>query len=118
MDKWIPVSERPPECKKHDFSDEVLGTFVPNWNKKVNRVIKVVYVPYHNCTDEDIGFDTSDVSLDEWELADEDNSIFWIPEGWYETIDNSIYDCSYVAIDGKITAWMPLPAPYKGGGAE
>lgn len=101
-----------PKCEKGNMSDEVLITWIPNWNKNVKLVSKAVYIPYHHCTDEDLGWDITNAVLEDYDVASEEESIYWIPDGWYETIDNSINDCNYVPIDGEVIAWMKNPNPF------
>lgn len=102
-----------PKCKKGNISDEVLVTWIPKWNKNAKFVSKAVYIPYHNCTNDDLGWDITNANVDEWDVADEDENTYWVPDGWYETIDNSIHDCNYVLIDGEVIAWMKVPKAYE-----
>lgn len=97
-----------PKAEKGNCSDEVLVT-VQYRNRK--RILKAVYIPYHNATVEDMGWNMYDGVPDDWEYMEEDDT-WWIPQGWYETADN-FEDYSYASIDGKVTAWMKLPKPYE-----
>lgn len=110
MGKWN--TQTVPVCKKSNMSDEVLVTYIPKWNEQIRRVIKAVYIPYHHCTDEDLCWDITNADVGEWECANEEEGTYWIPSGWYETIDNSIDDCNYVMIDGTVIAWSKMIKPY------
>lgn len=113
MGKWY--SNTVPKCKEHNCSDEVLITCEHNGylGKTVRRVIKAVYIPYHNATVEDMGWNMYDGIPDDWEYYEEDDT-WWIPQGWYEVADN-FEDFSFARVDGRVTAWMKLPKAYECG---
>ena len=46
-----------PKCKEKECSDEVLVTVD---NGRFKRVLKAVFIPYHHCTVEDMGWNTYD----------------------------------------------------------
>lgn len=48
---------------------------------------------------------------------DEDNDLYYLPEGWYEYSVNSS-DYTYYLIDGEVTHWMPLPRTKLGENCE
>ena len=81
-----------PKCKPHDFSEEVLVTWIPRWNKSMRLVSTAVYVPHHWCTTEDLGWNSDDFS--ELEYCEEKDE-WWAPCGWYETITNCIDDVGF-----------------------
>ena len=97
-----------PKCKEKTCSDEVLATIE---RKSGHRyVIKAVYIPYHHCTVEDMGWSMCDGVPDDWEYVEEQDS-WWIPQGWYEVADN-FEEYEYAAVQDKVIAWMKLPKPY------
>lgn len=99
-----------PKIEPHNISDEVLVTWIPRWNKEARIVSTAIYIPYHWCTDEDMGWNTDYFA--ELEYCEEQDA-WWLPCGWYETTINTIDDCSYVKIDGEVIAWDNMPKPYK-----
>lgn len=99
-----------PKCKPHEYSEEVLVTWIPSWNKNRRLISIAVYVPHHHCTTDDLCWHY-DETID-LEYCEEQDS-WWIPSRWYETITNLIDDCGYVPIDGEVIAWDKMPRPYK-----
>lgn len=94
--RWIPVSERLPEIDVHVLLSCKCGAGA--------------YV----CD----GFHTAKYSTPTQFYEDidadynEDTDEYYFPEGWWEVIKNwDDYSC--VAIEDKVTHWMPLPAPPK-----
>lgn len=47
-----------PKCKPNNFSEEVLVTWIPRWNKNMKLVSIAIYIPHHWCTTDDIGWNT------------------------------------------------------------
>lgn len=97
-----------PKCKERNCSDEVLVTVD---NGRFKRVSKAVYIPYHHCTVEDMGWNMWDGVPDDWEYVEEEDT-WWIPQGWYEVADY-FEDYSYSTITDKVTAWSKLPKAYE-----
>lgn len=100
-----------PKCEPHNISEKVLVTYIPSWNPNIRIIAMAVYIPEHWCTDEDLGWNIGERKYDYEYNAEQDS--YWIPGGWYETVENLIYDIGYIAIDGEVTAWDRLPKPYK-----
>jgi hypothetical protein len=42
---------------------------------------------------------------------DEKRDDYRVPKGWYEELANRIDEYNVVAIDDRVTHWMPLPKP-------
>lgn len=99
-----------PKCKEREYSEEVLVTWIPNWNKNMQLVSTAVYIPHHWCTTDDIGWNSD--CFTELEYCEERDA-WWIPSGWYETTINTIDDIGYISIDGEVIAWDRKPKPYK-----
>lgn len=97
-----------PKCKEKTHSDEVLVTVD---NGRFKRVLKAVYIPYHHCTVEDMGWNMWDGVPDDWEYVEEEDT-WWIPQGWYEVADY-FEDYFYSTITDKVTAWSKLPKAYE-----
>ena len=90
---WIPVAVLPAPCLK------VIATYV---NRRGNRrTIMAKWIP--GKTEEAHSLD------DEFGEYDEATDTTYVPEGWYECINN-LDDYTFVAVgEGAITHWMPLP---------
>lgn len=97
-----------PKCKKRTHSNEVLVTVD---NGRYQRVLKAVYIPYHHCTVQDLGWYMWDEIPDGWEYVEEEDT-WWIPQGWYEVADN-FEEYAFAIINDKVVAWQKLPKPYK-----
>lgn len=96
-----------PKCKEKTHSDEVLVTV----DKGTGQIVlKAVYIPYHHCTLEDLGWNMWDRVPDNWEYVEEEDT-WWIPQGWYEVCDYFV-DYSYSKITDKVVAWSKLPKPH------
>lgn len=102
-----------PKCKEKTCSDDTLVTIeVKGYQGEIyKRVVRAVYIPYHHCTVEDMGWNMYDGVPDSWEYAEEQAS-WWIPQGWYEVCDY-YEDYSYFEIEDKVIAWMKMPKPYE-----
>lgn len=106
-DRWIPVTEKLPETNK-----PVQITFREyiEYSKKYRYgVCKAVYVPEHHIKTDDMW---SYCDNDELSIYDESEDEFYVKSGWYEVIEHGEeYSNIYISCD--ITAWKPLPEPYK-----
>ena len=100
-----------PKCEDKTCSDEVLVTVEKYCRGTYRRVLKAVYIPYHHCTLEDMGWSMYDGVPDDWEYVEEEDT-WWIPQGWYEVCDY-FEDYSYSPITDKVTAWMKLPKEFE-----
>lgn len=90
---WIPVAVLPAPCLK------VIATYVNRLGNR--RTIMAKWVP--GKTEEAHSLD------DEFGEYDEATDTTYVPEGWYECINN-LDDYTFVAVsEGVITHWMPLP---------
>jgi hypothetical protein len=89
VSEWISVKESIPEgVALVAYQKEQAGTLV----------CKACYFKKHEQeTSDDDNFDYND-----------EDDVYYIPEGWYECIDNW-EDYSSVSIQGIVTHWMPLP---------
>ena len=104
---WIPCSERLPDAEK-----TVLVTVEvrPKGFMHYKKVVKAFY---------ESGKVTEDDSEYTWyncdNLVENENGEYVVPEGWWEDVD---YAEEFTAIDDFVTAWMPLPTPYREGGQD
>jgi hypothetical protein len=90
---WYPASQLPdPGKKKLIYYKNDLG---------MNRVVVGFYLPEK--------FQVSDPEIDDIAIYDQETDECYLPEGWYEAIDNWD-DYSSVVIHHEVLAWMPLPA--------
>lgn len=109
-----------PKCKDKNCSDEVLVTVerIGYAGKLYRRVVKAVYIPYHQCTLEDMGWNIYDGVPSDWEYSEKDDS-YWIPQGWYEVCDYfEDHSHSYSLITDFVKAWMKMPKPYEPSGSD
>ncbi len=102
-----------PKCKDKTCSDEVLVTIErQSYRGEIsNRVIKAVYIPFHHCTVEDMGWNMPDGVPNDWEYMEKEDT-WWVPQGWYEVCDY-FEDYSYSTITDKVIAWAKLPKAYE-----
>ena len=90
---WMPEAVPPEPCMK------VIATYVNSLGNR--RTIMAKWIP--GKTEEAHSLD------DEFGEYDEATDTTYVPEGWYECINN-LGDYTFVAVsEGVITHWMPLP---------
>ena len=102
---WIPCSERLPDAEK-----TVLVTVEvrPKGFMHYKKVVKAFYES-GNMTEDDSAYTWYNCD----NLVENENGEYVVPEGWWEDVD---YAEEFTAIDDCVTAWMPLPTPYREGG--
>jgi hypothetical protein len=103
---WIPITEGFPEVNK-----DVQVTFreYMEYSKEYRHgTCKAIYIPNHTITIEDMGWN----EYEDVEEYDEQEDCYYVKCGWYEVIENC-GDYSHVDINCEVTAWRPLPEPYK-----
>lgn len=94
---WISVSERLPECE-----EEVL--ILTERNTITTAMHEDGKMP-----EEDSMWNWYEVEFN----YDEENGVYYVPEGWWEYRHFNPDDVYNNAIDEKVIAWQPLPEPYK-----
>lgn len=101
-----------PKCDERTCSNEVLVTVEKNRcdGRRIGKVVRAVYIPYHHCTVEDMCWDMPCGVPDDWEYVEEEDT-WWIPQGWYEVCDY-FDDYSYATITDNVAAWMRMPNSY------
>lgn len=94
--KWFPINTAPKNRPVLVHYKNTHG---------VDKVIKAKYIP--KLTEEFYGDEYEDN-----DYFDEDRGVWYLPEGWYEMIDNSDEFCYWV-LDRhhKPDFWMNLPKP-------
>ena len=101
MADWISVADRLPEDDK-----PVLAYGHAVGNPQYNTYFKGRWIAEHTMKAGDFGAD-EDLAL----IYDETEDEFYVPEGWFERIENWD-DYTDVAVgDYIVTHWMPLPEP-------
>lgn len=99
LPRWIPVTERLPED-----ADPVLARGCAVNNPKRTAMFKGRWIAAHSMLAADFGCD-DDMALEYDEAIDE----YYVPEGWFERIENWD-DYTDIAVgDYIVTHWMPLP---------
>lgn len=91
---WIKVSDELPKCGK-----PVLGCYKDTYEKL--WIVRAKWIPKH--TEESYGDDDFFVEYDEA------TDTYYLPEGWYECINNWDDYSSVKIYEGEITHWMMLP---------
>jgi hypothetical protein len=98
-EKWISVDERLPESGR-----PVLATYLNRCGKP--RRIRAEWMAAKT-----LEVAPDDDSISEY---DDDTDAFYLPQGWYEIIDNWDDFRTIVVTEGEVSHWMPLPAPPQG----
>ena len=94
---WTPVAEALPKS-----GEKVLACYRHRWGNL--RPIRAFWTAAK--TEE---ADSDDARME----YDEATDAYYVPEGWYECIDNWDDYSSVAVTEGKVTHWMPLPDPPK-----
>lgn len=113
--EWIPVSERLPENEQPALITCRRNIVTSKNNKKTYYFIAFAFYTdgEHNTEESDYGwYDACNYTAFKY---DEETDAYIIPEGWWEKVR---FADEFYAVDCEVVAWMPLPEPYKKGGAE
>lgn len=100
--RWIPVSERLPES-----GERVLACCRVKWLGGGGRTY--VCAAFHSAPKTETCVFSDDIDME----YDEETDEYYLPEGWWEVINNWD-DYSFVAIGDFVTHWMPLTPPEEG----
>jgi len=112
------------------YEVEMNSQGMPNYStaKEVpeRKTGKWIPIKWHDCTDADrekYGFSDDIVAVFDCEMPDDDQAILVTTSHGYVNQDVCYIDDGYSLDSGydwidDITAWMPLPEPYRGEGEE
>jgi hypothetical protein len=92
----VPVGERLPEP-----GVKILAHYLNSHGK--SRTVCARWIPAKFYSDD------SDLYGDDFLEYDEDSDICYLPEGWYEVIENWDDYGSFIIHEGEVTHWQPLP---------
>lgn len=101
LPRWIPVTERMPEN-----AEAVLVRGYAVNNPRYKATFKGRWIAAHSMLADDFGAD-SDMDLE----YDEAEDVYYVPEGWFERIENWDDYTDIAVCDFTITHWAPLPEP-------
>ena len=107
--RWIPVTERLPECEQ-----EVLICTEKKQrggNAYINTIITPAIYEDGTMRENDSTWRWEDIDYAGW---DEEEDCGIVPEGWWENRHFNPDDVYNNPVDQKVVAWMPLPEPWKG----
>lgn len=116
--KWIPCRERMPECEQEVLICTMKKVYVSRksgmeWYEEPT----ITPALYEDGTMLEVNskWRWEDIDYAGW---DEEEDCGIIPEGWWENRHFNQDDVYNNVVDKKVIAWMPLPEPYKEGGAD
>lgn len=109
---WISVEERLPDPEKEVLILAIKRYVYMGEVKEVPTITTAFYEDGTMST-EDSEWNWYDIDF----IYDEENDVQYIPEGWWEYRHYNPDDVYNNAVDDKVTHWMDLPDPPKGGGA-
>lgn len=101
LPRWIPVTERMPEN-----AEAVLVRGYAVNNPRYKATFKGRWIAAHSMLADDFGAD-SDMDLE----YDEAEDVYYVPEGWFERIENWDDYTDIAVCDFTITHWALLPEP-------
>lgn len=115
--KWIPCRERMPECEQEVLICTMKKVYVSR-KSGMEWYEEPIITPalYEDGTMLEVNskWRWEDIDYAGW---DEEEDCGIIPEGWWENRHFNQDDVYNNVVDKKVIAWMPLPKPYKDGGA-
>ena len=110
--KWIPVSERLPECEQEVLICTMEKVYVSKktgmeWHKE--SVITPAFYEDGSMLEVNSKWRWENIDYAGW---DEEEDCGIIPEGWWENRHFNPDEVYNNPVDQKVVAWMPLPEPY------
>lgn len=105
--RWIPCSERLPECEQEVLictEKKIVGK-----NAFIDSIVTPAIYEDGTMLENDSKWRWDDIVFAGW---DEEEDCGIIPEGWWENRHFNSDDVYNNPIDRKVVAWMPLPEPY------
>lgn len=102
--RWIPVTERLPECEQEVF------ICTAGKNSSLGFIVTTAFYEDGTMRQNDSAWCWEDIDYAGW---DEEEDCGIIPEGWWEYRHFNPDDEYNNPVDRKVVAWMPLPEPPK-----
>lgn len=106
--KWIPVTERLPECEQEVLictEKKIVGK-----DAYIDSIVTPAIYEDGTMPECDSILHLEDIDYAGW---DEENDCGIIPEGWWENRHFNPDEVYNNPVDRKVVAWMPLPKPPK-----
>ena len=113
--KWIPCSERLPECEQEVLICTKKTVYVSRSSGYTFTEEEIVTPAlYEDGTMREVDSKWRWEDID-WAGWDEEEDCGIIPEGWWENRHFNTDEVYNNVVDKEVIAWMPLPEPYKEG---
>ena len=114
MPKWIPCSERLPECEQEVLICTKKTVYVSR-SSGYTFTEEMIVTPalYEDGTMLEVNSKWRWEDID-WAGWDDEEDCGIIPEGWWENRHFNTDEVYNNVVDKEVIAWMPLPEPWRG----
>lgn len=111
--KWIPCSERLPECEQEVLictKKKVYRSKKSEFEYGIDSIVTPALYEDGTMLEVNSKWRWEDIDYEGW---DEEEDCGIIPEGWWENRHFNHDDVYNNVVDQEVVAWMPLPPVYK-----